>query len=318
MKRLVLAVGVGLVAVAAGVLPAVAQYEDIIPDAEVLGLAWDKQTDRVWLAEGTSGRLTGYDAEGEQSFIEWEPAGTVQALASHENKLYALEVSDDGKARVLQFNNLKPGNKEPRSFPVAFPDDGEHQPTALMLSKKGNIYLVTSGEQPGVYRMAKEPSAGKKNELKRVSDAPAGVRDGVFLPDGETVALRTADELRIVDAFEWTTSVAETYVGRARDESVTLRGGRLLFAARAGLREAEIPAADAEKELPRLPGEPEAEPAPEPTTEPPAGETMEPAVDDMPREAESSWSTNSGTLVALGIASVIALLAGAITFFVKS
>jgi hypothetical protein len=73
-----------------------------------------------------------------------------------------------------------------RSWDFTYPD-GAHDAEALLLGPGTQIYVVTKGASPGIYKAPAQPVATKANALTSVVDAPAGDRHRPAL----RVALRT-------------------------------------------------------------------------------------------------------------------------------
>lgn len=338
MKRFLASVACAIVLGGTFASPAAADLEQLPRPDNIVGLAWDEQADRLWIAgsEASQGKLVGYTEDGEVSTIEFsQEVRAVQALAIYDDQLYVADLGDESGAseiKILISRNVNPGKKEFRSYRLSYPRSATHSAAAMMVSRRGNIYIVTTGSDAGVYRAPKELSTSGDNELRRVADAPDGVLDGVFLSDGATIALRTESKLHLIDAFEWTLEATETYVGGPRRESITRRGEELIFASSEGFRTSQVPRGNGTTELPASVPTPQASPspsqeseaAPTPESEPPSpsaaaeeGAAGAEAQNAQPAQ-ESSLVTNAGTFVALGLAASLALLAGIVTFVYKT
>lgn len=330
MHRLLpVALVAGALAVGLLATPAAADYLD--PDenvGEIVGLAWDDGAHRLWVAgdDADDGTLIGLTEDGEQAQLSWSgDIESVQALAIHDGELYVGDIgNEDGdrsELRIFRIRNIEPGQKQYRAYVVEYPDGESLHAEALLVSGRGNFYIVTTGDDPGVYRAPTDPSRTSVNTLVRVADAPEGVTDGVFLPDGATMALRAADGIHMIDAFSWETLAVETYVEPPADESITVRSdGTLIIGTMRGLREAEPPTSDVTTTPP-----PVAEPSPTPSPTP--TEAPAPAPDDRPTTPPATNGTdqddpppvprNTGTFIALIIAGAVALIAGAATYFAR-
>ncbi|NLE98314.1 MAG: hypothetical protein GX596_10075 [Propionibacterium sp.] len=318
--RFPIALAAGALVVAAFATPAAADL--LVPPehvGDVVGMAWDEETHRLWLAgdEADDGTLIGLTEDGEQAQINWSgDIVSVQSLAIHDGVLYIGDLGNEDGSRseftIFRMRNTEPGQKQYWAYVVEYPNGEPLHAETLLVSGRGNFYVVTTGDDAAIYRAPTEPSRQSLNTLTRVADAPEGVTDGVFLPDGATIALRAADGVHIIDAFTWETLAVETYVNPPEDESITAREDMLILGGVGALREAEVPTSD----VTSTPG-PAAEPGPtSPSPEPaPTGDASPtaPAEDD----GAPAVPRNTGTFVALIIAGAVALAAGVTTYFVK-
>ena len=107
------------------------------------------------------------------------------------------------------------------------------------------VYLATDGDDAGIYRAPSEPSRQDMNRLTRVADAPEGVTDGVFLDDGTTMALRTAEGIEYIDAMTWKPTVTDTLIGAPDDESIAAGPDDVIYVGgNPVVRETDVPSAD--------------------------------------------------------------------------
>lgn len=130
-------------------------------------------------------------------------------------RLRRREASSHDHVVAFRLNSTEPGTTRYNAFDFRY-QDGARDAKAFLISGKGRIYVVTTGDNPGIYRAPATPSRQSMNTLVRVTDAPEGVTDGVFLSDGFTMALRTAKGIEYVDAYTWETTVTETIEGAPR------------------------------------------------------------------------------------------------------
>ncbi|HMR49936.1 MAG TPA: hypothetical protein PKE40_11690 [Arachnia sp.] len=310
LRRLLAAILLALVAVGAGVLPALAA-PPVVPDdaGELVGVAFDPSSGTLWLAGGRAddGVLLGLGEDGGQVEMSFDDdLVSVQALAFHGGQIYVGDVGDPRGDRdhvvVYRLTTTEPGKQVYQAFDFAFPD-GPRNASAMMVSGRGRIYLVTDGEDPGIYAATQEPSRTEVNVLTRMAEAPAGVTDGAFLDDGSTMVLRTAQGIQVIDAFTWETQAVETLVGAAGDEVLAvLPGDELLVGSAAGLRQSPVPTQNmtttVEAASPAGDAETSAGATESPGTETPSG---------------SSAPARTGTLVAVILAVLVAVAAGAST-----
>ena len=314
-------------------LPAAADV-DIPADqvGTVTGMAWDSDGETLWLAgeETDEGVLVGVSADGEQSRMSWEgdDIQSVQALAIRDGAMYVGDTGNPDGNRdsftIYRFSNLHAGAKKYRSYVFDFPDtDTDFQ--AMMVSGKGRIYLVSHGEDAGIYRAPSDPSRKGRNKVERVADAPDGVTDGTFLPDGGTMVLRAADGVHVIDAFSWETKAVETYASEMPAESITATDDETLLIGSAGImREAQVPTSNTTSTPSPEPQEsegasPDASPSPEASASgqaPPSPSAAPEAKGEQPKAENQPRST--GTIVALVLAGIVGIAAGLVTFFSRA
>ena len=319
-----LAVGLAL-----GVSPLAAVADDILPPdgvAPVVGMAYDG--DGLWLAGASANDGVVVKAgTGDEVRFEGNPQ-SVQALAWSDGRLWVADFGDEASSRdhvvAFRLNSTEPGTTRYNAFDFRY-QDGARDAKAFLISGKGRIYVVTTGDNPGIYRAPATPSRQSMNTLVRVTDAPEGVTDGVFLSDGFTMALRTAKGIEYVDAYTWETTVTETIEGAPEGESIARgQADEVFVGGNPGIRTTAKPASDTTTTVTPTP-----EPSPTPTetapeTSPgsasPSGtptatsEAPDPGAEESP---DASSPSRRGTYVALALAGALALAAGAVTYFVK-
>ncbi len=311
--------GALVLALSAGaVLPAAA--EDIEPPESatpVVGMAYGAGTPTLWLAGPRANEGTVVSADGDEVSFSAD-LESVQALAWRNDTLWVGDIGDPAGERefVVVYRLGAVGVPSTTYFAYDFAyEDGPHHATAMMISGRGRIYIATAGEDAGIYRADLDPSRTRINTLYRVADAPAGVTDGVFLADGSTVALRTDEGIEYIDAFTWETLVTETIVGAPEGESIAVGpDDQILVGGNPTIRQTHVPSSDSTVTIAPSPS---ASPSPSPEASPSASPSAspEPAEGDPVDEPGPS---RTGTLVALAVAAVVALAAGAVTFFVRS
>lgn len=315
-----------VMATATVALPAAADID--VPEnqvGDVVGMAWDPAGETLWLAgdEADDGVLVGVGSDGEHMQMSWqgEDLTSVQALAIRDGIMYVGDTGNSDGDRstftVYRFSNLRAGAKKYRSFVFDYPDDIDIQ--AMMVSGKGRIYFVSNGDNPGIYRAPAKPSRQGHNELERVTDAPDGVTDGVFLPDGGTMVLRAADGVHVIDAFSWETKAVETYATQTDAESITaLNDDALLLGSTGVMREAAVPTSN-------ITTTPSAEPSPSATPEPSESASATPSSKPSPSKTqaqeqvlEKAKPRSTITTLALILAGIVGVAAGLVTFYSRS
>lgn len=308
-------VGLGLSAGAAGS----ALGEEIVPpegSTPVVGMAYGSGSSTLWLAGPGADDGTVIDADGREVSFDAE-LESVQALAWRGDRLWVGDIGDQDAARdsvvVYRLSPLEEARITYHAYDFVY-EDGPRHAEAMMLSGRGRIYVVTAGEDPGIYRAELEPSREEMNTLVRVTDAPAGVSDGVFLSDGSTMALRTATGIEYIDAFTWETLVTDTIVGAPEGESIAVGpDDQILVGGNPAIREVEVPSSDVTTTV--APSAAPSSPGPAPSSAAASASPSGTASDDPQQEPAPA---RTGTTIALVLAGIVALTAGAVTFFVRS
>lgn len=311
-----LALGLGLSVVS---LPSLA--EEITPpegSVPIVGMAPDPQTDGLWLAgPSADDGVILHSADGREVSFGGDPL-SVQALAWSGDRLWIADIGDESAEResvvVFRLGSVAGGRTTYHAFDFEY-DDGARDAKAMLISGRGRIYIVTAGDDPGIYRAALQPSRQELNTLTRVSDAPAGVTDGTFLSDGATMALRTATGIEYLDAFSWETLATDTIVGGPEDESIAVGPDDTVYVGgNPSIRVATVATSDVTTSLPPAP-EP-SDPAHSPAPRPEATGTQ--TASEAPAVSEPADSpARTGTVVALVLAGIVAVTAGGLTFLLK-
>lgn len=185
---------------------------------QIVGLAADPDGGRYWITDGTSAttsRLVAVDESGSPvASVSWGATPTsVQALSWADGQLFVGDIGDPKGTRssiqVLSPTSLSSTTSSWKAWDLTYPD-GKHDAAAMAVSSKGNIYVITRGPSPAIYRAPTTLSRESVNTLTKVASAPAGVTDATFLPDGARIALRTSSAVIVVDAYTWKTVGAAT------------------------------------------------------------------------------------------------------------
>jgi hypothetical protein len=319
-------------AAAAGALLASFQLIGVVPagaDDGVLelegtpaltGLAGDAERSVFWMVSNpTDNQVTAVGETGATvSTVTW-PApkvADVQALAWRDGVLYVGDIGDPQATRdsiqVLRIAEPRGGSRNPQVFTLTYPD-GAHDAAALMVSPKGNLYIVTRGQNPGVYRPAQKPTAGSTVAMQRVGEAPADVSDGTFTADGQQLALRSPLGVTLVNAYTFATVARGPIDGWPAGESITTGiAGAPLMVGVTGSPSTVVPMSLPTGISTATP------PAPTPSSSvsatPSASSSQAAQPSAQPTKAPNIWqSQTSGTVLAIGIALVVAILAGAVT-----
>ncbi|MDO5736686.1 MAG: hypothetical protein Q4P15_09450, partial [Propionibacteriaceae bacterium] len=287
----------------ATVSTATALADDIVLDSpgSITGIAWDGDVREI-LVTDADGSITARAAESgdERSVPFLGEVESVQALSLFDDLLYVGDVGDErGEREFVTVFRIDPHTEITtfRAWDFTYPD-GARDARAMALSGKGRIYIVTAGDDPGIYRSVLQPSRTENNELMRVADAPNGVSDAVFLDDGVTLMLRTGKGVELIDASDWNERAATTYADGVDGESITTFGeGRMLVGDASLLRDEPLP----EGMTTVTPGASVAPTAENPET----SESTE--ATPAPDGSRPSAVSRTGTIVALVVAAAVAV-----------
>ena len=145
-----------------------------VPDT-ITGMAWSDTTQEV-LVTDEGGRIAAVDTAGKNSrdVAFTGTAESVQALSLFDGMLYVGDIGDESTDRefVTVFRiNPDSGATNYWAWDFIYPE-GPRDAKAMAVSGKGRIYIVTGGDDPGIYRAGLEPSRSGTNAMVRAADAP--------------------------------------------------------------------------------------------------------------------------------------------------
>ncbi|PIF01905.1 MAG: hypothetical protein CR979_01705 [Propionibacterium sp.] len=304
--------------------PVYAQETISLDIPEITGLVGDPKHKVYWATTEAGGKVSSLSKSGQQlTEISYEAkTKSVTALSLANKSLY---IGDLGgmreKVQILKLATLDADESKVISWQLSYPD-GEHDSKAFAVSPKGNIYLITTGNNPAIYRATGD--AGDDTELSRVTKAPAGVTDAVFLSDGKHLALRTVDQVLIINAYEWETTASSYIVPQEGGEAMALSLDKeqLLLSNTNDAVIIDIPK-KIDNNRPEAP-EPSAEPTQEPTqTTKPAEPSTSPAAQNpdngnaappVATSTDADSVSRLGTFTAIGAAILISVGAAAVVF----
>lgn len=268
-----------------------------------VGMAADLDNDCYWVTDGspsTVHSLLALDKTGKEVHrVRWEPAfHDVEAMAWANGVLYVADIGDEKTRRrgirVMSPTSTAASQSTYYEWMFTYPD-GAHDAKAMAVSPKGSFYIVTDGPHPAIYRSGPQVSRTESNPLEKVADAPAGVKDATFLPDGSRLAVLTDHEVRVVDAYSWKTVANAAFSGGQTITTDTTQ--KTLEIATSGNKVQEI---DFPTTLTSI------SPTPSPTPSAKAGATQ--------ASGKPTSKARSGTLIAVLGAVAVALCAGVVTF----
>lgn len=281
---------------------------------ESSGLARDTAAQLYWTVNdsGSEGVVYGIGANGKvRGTLSYRaPVEDVEAVAVHGNRLYVADIGDNDGNRdevtVYYFLNPRASGLTVmyNAYDFRYPD-GPHDAETLLVDGAGRLYLVTKGAKGGIYVAPKDPSRDGVNELRLVGAAPALVTDGVFLPGDDQIALLTSSSVVVLDAGTYRQVASATIPAQKQAESlaVNLAGDGLLVGSEGKASKVYAVA---------VPGA--ASPSPTPSASASA--------DDSGNEDDSDTATPTGqsrrgTYLAVGLAALVALVAGVVVAAVR-
>lgn len=302
--------------------PAVAAPGDIttitdIPVSDSGALTTDVSRGLYWIAD-PSGSPTGvvyaFKPDGSRAGqVRYDATPSqVEALSMFNDQLYIGDMGAGAQSfiTVYRLEQLDFGASAPYSQWTLHYPDGPHEAATMMVSPRGNIWVVTKGDPGGLYYV-QAPAASGEYTMMREADAPAWVTDGTFIAP-TTAVLRTYNSVISYDMNAYQVTAQAPIPEQAAGESLAtkLNSNGLLLGSRGSdeLVEVEVPTAMGEvpAPLPSAPGSAEPEPVPEPSpTEAPS----------VPEPTPTGEGPGSKTFAALGIASVVSLGAGGLVFW---
>ena len=308
-----------LAAVFLAILPTVAAAEDTvaftIKDARITessGLAVDPDGNMYWTVNDSGDRGVAYGigldgkVQGTLNFRA-EPQD-VEAVAVHGDRLYIADIGDNSRQRdsirVFFFKNPRANGLTVtyQAYDFRYPDR-PHNAEALLVDDTGRLFVVTKGRKGAIYEAPMRPRRHGVNELERVGKAPSNVTDGTFLPGGERIALLTISSVEVIDATSYEVVASAPIPDQPQAESLTLSlDEKSLLVGSEGKK----------SKVYSMPVPTEATPTPTPGPSSDAG-----SEGDVPEEKANAIQNQRGTLLAIGIAAFVALVAGTVVALVR-
>lgn len=306
-----------LAAMLLAVLPTTAAAEDTlafrIKDARITessGLAGDPAGNVYWTINDSGDRGVAYgiglDGKVQGSLNFRAQPLDVEAVAVHKDRLYVADIGDNNArrsfVRVFFFESPRANGLTVsyHAYDFRYPD-GSHNAETLLVSDSGRLFIVTKDKDAAVYAAPRQPDRQGVNELKRVGSAPAGVTDGTFLPGGDRIALLTYTSVDVIDAKSYKVLTSAPIPHQPQAESLTMSlDEKSLLVGSEGKKSSVY----------SVPVPSEVTPTPTPSDDP-GSET------DVPEDQAGGIQNQKGTLLALGLAGFVALVAGTVVGFVR-
>jgi hypothetical protein len=299
------------------IVPTVAASEDTvaftIKDARIIessGLAADPDGNLYWTVNDSGDRGVAYgiglDGKVQGTLNFRAQPEDVEAVAVSGDQLYVADIGDNNgdrsHVRVYSFSNPRANGLTVtyHAYDFSYPD-GAHDAETLLVDESGRLFIVTKGQSAAIYKAPANPERESVNELEKVGSAPSNVTDGTFLPGGERIALLTYSSVQVIDANNYQDVVSAPIPEQPQAESLTLSLDQSsLLVGSEGKR----------SKVYSMPVPSDASPTPTPS-DGPAAES------DVPESQANSWQSQRGTLLALGLAGFVALVAGIVVGLVR-
>jgi hypothetical protein len=300
------------------IMPTVAASEDTVAftinDARITessGLAVDPDGNRYWTVNDSGDRGVAYGlgpkgtVQGTLNFRA-QPRD-VEAVALYRDRLYVADIGDNNRqrsfVRVYYFTNPRANGLTVtyHAYDFRYPD-GPHNAETLLVNESGRLFIVTKGQKAAIYEAPDKPDRQEINELEKVGSAPSNVTDGTFLPGGQRIALLTYSSLQIIDQNDYQVVVSESIPEQPQAESLTLsldQRSLLIGSEGKNSKVYSVP----------VPGEATPTPTPEDSPGPESA---------VPEDVANTSQSQRGTLLAIGLAGFVALVAGAVVALVRA
>ncbi|HEU4948895.1 MAG TPA: hypothetical protein VFT31_17235 [Kribbella sp.] len=173
---------------------------------ESSGLAKSQKYEGVWWTVNDSGdtaRVFGVNSEGKvKAVLTFKaPVRDVEAIAvDRQGTIYIGDIGDNRSSRdfIAVYTIPEPDRLEDQQvkyhrYDFEYPDGAHNAETLLVQPETRRLYFVTKVKsgKAAFYSAPAEPSRAGVNRLTRMADAPSGITDGTFLPDGRRLVLRS-------------------------------------------------------------------------------------------------------------------------------
>jgi hypothetical protein len=313
-RRLALLLGVVFLAIVPGVAASEDTVAFTIDDTRITessGLATDPGSSLYWTVNDSGDRGVAYGlgldgtVQGTLNFRD-QPQD-VEAVAMHGDELYVADIGDNGRQRssirVYSFTNPRANGLTVtyQAYDFRYPD-GPRNAETLLVDESGQLFIVTKGRKAGIYEAPADLKRRGVNELEKVGSAPSNVTDGTFLPGGQRIALLTYSSVEVIDATNYQVVASAPIPKQPQAESLTLSLDQTSL----------LVGSEGEKsKVYSVPVPSDGSPTPDQ-----GGENSE-AASDVPTNQANSWQSQQGTLLALGLAGFVALVAGTVVALVR-
>jgi hypothetical protein len=226
----------------------------------------------------------------------------------HGDRLYIADIGDNSRrrsfVRVYFFDHPRANGLTVtyHAYDFRYPD-GAHNAETLLVNDSGRLFIVTKGGKAAIYQAPARPDRGGVNELVKVGSAPSNVTDGTFLPGGERIALLTYSSVQVIDATTYEVVASAPIPDQPQAESLTLSLDQTSLLVGSEGKNSKVYA---------IPVPSDASPTPTP-----AASTDPGTETDVPEDEAGVGQSQKGTLLALGLAACLALVAGVVVALVR-
>lgn len=311
----------------AGALPAWAAPTFAPTEAKLTNvgaLASDVGGSRYWAINATDSSVYGLNADGSVAgkvALGVTPTGA-EAMVKVDTTLYIGDIGGKAGAKrsavvVYGVTNPTPGKTvTPKTYKLSYGDKTSHDAGTMLATASGALEIITT--DGAAYQLPSALKTTGTNTMTRLSDAPAGIIDGVTLSDGR-VALRSADTLYLCDALTLAVLTQQAIDGQPAGGTVvqSLDGTSLILAPESFKTGTAV----------TIPV-PSATPAPTATETPSASASPSPSVSPTSDPSDTSGAVvgktaaeqaaaldKSGSVIALLGAGIVAVLGGVFVLF---
>jgi hypothetical protein len=157
----------------------------------------------------------------------------VEAIAVDKSgTIYIADIGDNKKNRdmIEVFTIPEPSNLDDKEnvkfhrYDFQYPDGAHDAETLLIDPESRRLFFVTkvASGKAGIYAAPEQASIEGTNDLTKIADAPAGVTDGTFLPDGSQAVLRSLNDIATVEWSDEPNVIARAATPTAQGESIAL------------------------------------------------------------------------------------------------
>jgi hypothetical protein len=294
------------------IVPGVAASEDTvaftIDDTRITessGLAADPGGSLYWTVNDSGDRGVAYGigldgtVQGTLNFRA-QPED-VEAVAVHGDQLYLADIGDNDRerksVRVYAFTNPRANGLTVtyQAYDFRYPD-GPRNAETLLVDESGRLFIVTKGRKAGIYEAPADPKRKGVNELEKVGSAPSNVTDGTFLPGGERIALLTYSSVQVIDANDYKVVVSAPIPEQPQAESLTLSLDQTSLLIGSEGKKSKVYSV----------------PVPNDGSPTPSSADNSGAESGVTENLANSWQSQRGTLLAIGLAGFVALIAGTV------
>lgn len=224
------------------------------------GLAKSVKHDGIYYAvndSGTSPRVFAIDTTGKvKAVLRFKADLTdVEAVGvGRDGTIYVADIGDSEANRdmveiytIQEPENLDDQDVKYHRFDFTYPDGAHDAETLLVEPGTNQLYVVTKATKGTgmIYAAPPAPSRQGTNELSELAPAPAGViTDGTFLPDGQSVVLRTSADVSTVAWGDTPTVIARgaTPFGQGETVAVGRTDNTVLVGANSAVYQVAVPA----------------------------------------------------------------------------